>query len=230
MKILSVSTAENGCSLALFSDWQLVCEDFWKTKLTHSKRLAGMISTMVKERAGWDLDHIDAFVSAKGPGSFTGVRIGISTVMGFSAALSKPVIGVSSLDGIAWQFFPAPVQVTAMMDAKRSEVYTAVYRFEGGRLSFKGEEAALSPEQAVEQAGRKGVFAGSGAQAYKDLILEMTKAKGVVAPNTTSHVKAGALVDSLASDPAVFEAAGQSVTPVYLRKSDAEIHFSGLTH
>lgn len=223
MNILALSTAEQGCSLALSADGVLVCEEFWNSRLTHSSRIMSMVAGMLESRAGIPPEAVDRFVAARGPGSFTGVRIGISTVLGLAQGLSRPAAGVSSLDGIAWQFSTSDIPICAMMDARRSEVYTAVYRFEGGVLVHKSREQALSPEQAVESAEPGAVFAGSGALAYRDLIMARTRNQAVIAPEMMSHVRAAALLQSIAGCPGIFESDSAGMAPVYLRKSDAEI-------
>lgn len=225
MNILSVSTAEQGCSLAFFKNRQLVCEDFWKSDQTHSKRLMDMISQMLVHRAGIAVKDIDRFVVAKGPGSFTGVRIGISVMQGLSFAVSKPLVGISSLDGIAWQFSCSTLPVCVMMDARRSQVYTALYRFEQGRLVTKSEERALFPQAAARAVDGHAVFAGSGALAYRELIMENTGGKAVFASNSQSHVRASALIQAAYQFPEILENPEPFLTPVYLRKSDAELQF-----
>jgi len=121
----------------------LLCEEFWTTKLTHSSRLLKMIEYMLENRAGAKLNDIDGFVVAGGPGSFTGLRIGISVVKGLSYAMNKPVASVSSLDGIAFRFACSSIPVCAMMDAKRNEVYCSVYHFNNGNLISRTPEIVI---------------------------------------------------------------------------------------
>ena len=140
MRILSLSTAEQGCSIALFDNKNLICEEYWVDKQTHSKRLVAMVEHLLAHRAWFGLSEIDGFIAAKGPGSFTGLRIGISVIKGLAYALGRPDAGVSSLDGIAYRFASLSVPVCVMMDARRNEVYCAVYRFEQGLLVHKSDE------------------------------------------------------------------------------------------
>lgn len=104
MRILAVDTAEQSCSIALVEDEVTLSDAFVMNKQTHSRSLMDMIAHMLGERSGVNIRDIDGFVAAHGPGSFTGLRIGISVVKGLACAVSKPVAGISSLDGIAWQF------------------------------------------------------------------------------------------------------------------------------
>jgi tRNA threonylcarbamoyladenosine biosynthesis protein TsaB len=165
VRILSLSTAEQGCSLAVFENSALVFEEYWVDKQTHSKRLLTMVENLLAFRVGWDLSEIDGFIAARGPGSFTGLRIGISVINGLAYAISKPTAGVSSLDGIGYRFSAASIPVCVMMDARRNEVYCAVYRFENGILVDKSDERVCPPDQAVQLAGEKALFAGSGSKA-----------------------------------------------------------------
>jgi len=144
LRILSLSTAEQGCSLAVFDNKALVCEEYWADKQTHSKRVLAMVENILACRAGWGVSEIDGFIAAKGPGSFTGLRIGISVIKGLAYAVSKPDAGVSSLDGIAYRFSAASVPVCVMMDARRNEVYCAVYHLERSVLVDKVMKWLLS--------------------------------------------------------------------------------------
>ncbi|WDP88942.1 MAG: tRNA (adenosine(37)-N6)-threonylcarbamoyltransferase complex dimerization subunit type 1 TsaB [Desulfobacter sp.] len=226
MRLFSLSTAEQGASMALFQGRELICESFWTGAKSHSKRLMAMVEQMVKDRAGLDISDIDGFIAARGPGSFTGLRIGISVIKGLAAAVSKPCAGVSSLDGIAWRFYPASAPVCVMMDAKRQEVYTALYRFERGRLVEKSQERVCPPDEAIDAAGEAALFAGSGSKAYAELIKERAGSSAWISPMHMDAVSAAAMAGPALGNPGFFTAEENCLVPVYLRKSDAEIHFS----
>jgi len=183
-----------------------------------------MVENMIVHQAGLEVSDIDGFIAAKGPGSFTGLRIGISVVKGLAVAVSKPCAGISSLDGIAYRFSTASVPVCVMMDAKRKEVYTAVYRFSQGKLAGKSEELACAPEQAIGLAGRDAIFVGSGSKAYADMIKEFTGAW--ISPASMDHVSALALVERAWEISDLFDDKANCLVPTYLRQSDAEIHHS----
>lgn len=221
-RLFALSTAEQGASMALFENDQPVCTAFWSSRQTHSKRLMAMVEQMLDHQAQVELAEIDGFIAARGPGSFTGLRIGLSVVKGLAYAASKPAMGVSSLDGIAYRFAFSPVPVCVMMDAKRNEVYTAVYRFDKGSLADKGEESACSPEAAVRAAGGKALFVGSGSKAYQGVIEEMSRGEALFSPVSMDGVCASAMVRSARSSPEWGQASGNRLMPVYLRKSDAE--------
>jgi tRNA threonylcarbamoyladenosine biosynthesis protein TsaB len=225
VRILSLSTAEQGCSLAFFENKTLVCEEYWASKQTHSKRLLAMVENLVENRAGIELSKIDGYIAAKGPGSFTGLRIGISVIKGLAYAMSRPEAGVSSLDGIAYRFSSLSVPVCVMMDARRNEVYCAVYHFEKGLMAFKSDEMVCSPEHAVLSAGENAVFAGSGSKVYQDKILELTNKNARFSCDTLDYVSAAALARPALLDDTFFDCPENRLKPSYIRKSDAELQF-----
>lgn len=227
MNLFALSTAEQGASMALFEDNTLVFESSLFSRQTHSKGLLPMIEQAVESREGMTVDRIDGFIAARGPGSFTGLRIGISMVKGLAKAVSKPCAGVSSLDGIAFRFCYSQLPVCVMMDAKRKEVYSAVYQFRHGKLIQKGPEMVCSPETAIDQAGSGALFAGSGSKVYRDKICSRSHDKAVLSCPSMDGVSAGALVISAMSDKGGFDFENHPLNPVYLRKSDAQIHFEG---
>jgi tRNA threonylcarbamoyladenosine biosynthesis protein TsaB len=224
MRLLAVDTSETSCSLALVEDGLLMAESFLSNRVTHSRVVMERIDHMITGRAGIPLDSIDGFVTARGPGSFTGVRIGISVVKGLAFALSRPAAGVSSLDGIALQLAGSSLPVCAMMDAKRGEVYTALYRFRLGRLEEKGPETVARPGDLLEGMG-PACFVGSGARAYRSLIRERLGEGAWFAPGYLDQVRAGTLAQVVFDDPGLLSPRPEDLLPVYLRRSDAEINY-----
>lgn len=226
MKLLSLSTAEQGCSLAVTDGERLICEDFWDAKQTHSKRLVSMIDHIIDQRTNFELTQIDGFVAAKGPGSFTGLRIGISVIKGLSFAMERPVFGVSSLDGIAYQFVFSSLPVYVMMDARRNQVYWACYRFENGTLVSKSKAKVTRPEDVLKglSDNKSAIFAGSGSKVYRDLINTRARSP-VIADSFFDSVSASAMIRFLLSQGNFPDSEHCSLTPYYIRKSDAEIKY-----
>ena len=224
MKILVVDTAEQSCSIALVENGLPFCEVFFSGKNTHSKSLMNMIHHLVENMAGIGINDVDGFAVSCGPGSFTGLRIGISVVKGLAFATSKPVAGISSLDGIAWQMAFSAIPVCAMMDAKRGEVYCALYHFHNGLLKEKTREMALSPENALKMAGTNVLFVGSGAVAFHKLIKDILGDGAFFVPGFQNFISASALACALLENSAPFSMMPDALKPVYLRRSDAEIN------
>ena len=225
MKILAVDTAEQGCSIALVIDGIPVCERYGAGLKNHAVTLMPLVEKMLKEDADQGIDDLDGFVVSRGPGSFTGLRIGISMVKGLALATGKPVAGVSSLDGIAWRMCHATLPVCVMLDARRGEVYCAVYQFENGSLISKGEEKALTPEGALALVGGKALFAGSGAVVHARLITRALGSGALFAPGFQNYVSAPALAHVFFHDLRVSLKDPAALVPVYLRRSDAEINY-----
>ncbi len=222
MKLLTLTTAEQGAGMALFQDQSLVVHSYWASDLTHSQRLISMIQDMVIHKAGWELEQIDGFVAARGPGSFTGLRIGISVVKGLAAGLSKPQAGVSSLDGIAWQFAFSDLPVVVMMDARKSEVYTCMYQFSKGSLVEKTPETVASPGTAVEAAlaytkGRHFLAAGAGARVYESIIQDMAQDQVCFCPSSMNSVSAACLAIPVFQEPDFFNNPENRLFPSYIR-------------
>ncbi len=225
MKIVAVNTAETSVSVALVADTGLVCESFFESRITHSRVLMEMIHGMLTTRAGVPVADVDGFVVTRGPGSFTGLRIGISVVKGLAYAASKAVAGISSLDALAWQVSTSERTVCAMMDAKRGEVYAACYRFAAGRMIHKTDEVCVVPEQAVALAGESALYVGSGAAAYRKEIDALDRAGAAFAPGFLNQVRASALAHALLQAPELLSTDPLSLLPVYIRRSDAEINY-----
>jgi len=228
VQLLCLSTAEQGCSLAIIDGASPVCEEYWEVNTTHSTRLLTMIEHMLEKRAGIELSDIDAFVAARGPGSFTGLRIGISVIKGLAYAMGKPGLGVSSLDGIAFRFVHSQIPVCVMMDARRNQVYCAVYQFDNGSLVFKSREKVVSPADAIKMTKGPTLFAGSGSKVYKD-IIEQTADQPVIAHSFLDSVNATALILSLSAKDNFLDNPNNILIPSYIRQSDAQLQFATST-
>jgi tRNA threonylcarbamoyladenosine biosynthesis protein TsaB len=133
MRILSIDTATASCSVGVMNAERLLAEVTSEKKQTHSKHLMGMIDTAVRV-AGVSLAEMDAFAVNIGPGSFTGIRIGVSTAQGLAMALSRPVVGVSSLEALARQAGMSNYLICPVLDARKNEVYAALYQFKKNGL------------------------------------------------------------------------------------------------
>ena len=226
MKILAVDTTEQGCSIALVNDGVLLCERYAAGLKNHAVTLMPMVENMLKEDVVGGLDGLDGFVVSRGPGSFTGLRIGISMVKGLAMATGKPLAGISSLDGIAWQMSHSVLPVCAMLDARRGEVYCAMYKFKKGELISKSEEDVLSPDEIPAMAGSSALFAGSGVPVYRERIIKAMGEGAFFAPGFQNHVSAPALAHIFFNDSGISLEDPAVLIPVYLRRSDAEINFN----
>ncbi|OQY13047.1 MAG: tRNA (adenosine(37)-N6)-threonylcarbamoyltransferase complex dimerization subunit type 1 TsaB [Desulfobacteraceae bacterium 4572_19] len=241
MKILAVDTASYSCSTAIVENEKLIAEITIVNGQTHSKHLLGMIK-YVLEIGNVKLEELDGFAVNKGPGSFTGLRIGLSTIQGLSVALGKPVVGVSGLDVLASEVAWINIDtVCAMLDAGRGEVYSVVYHYKNALLQIKEDEKAASPSDIIapiktsfekqdktqSQAYNENqvLFVGSGSVVYKELIQEEMNTRVLFAPENSNIIKAQ-VIASLAQPMFKSKEAGNFLfVPSYIRRSDAEINY-----
>ena len=126
MKILAVDTSTNVASCAIMDDEKLLGEFIVNDNITHSQKLLPLISDTLN-RCKIDISDIDVFAVANGPGSFTGLRIGVATINGLAQATEKPVVGVSSLQALAQNIVVSEKLIVPLIDARRDRAFTAIY-------------------------------------------------------------------------------------------------------
>jgi len=225
MRILAVDTASKSCSVAVTEKGSLAAELTAVTAQTHSKHLLKMIRSVIKT-AGISISEVDGFAVTIGPGSFTGLRIGISSVKGLAVALDKPVVGVSSLDALAQQAAPSSYLVCPLLDARKDEVYFCTYRINHDIFIKEKEEMVMPPDEAIKDIDQPCSFVGSGAQLYREVIQAGLGNMAYFAPQNQNIIRASTVAylslekfESGETD----EVGG--LTPHYIRKSDAELNF-----
>ena len=225
MKLLVLDSSGLVASVALIEDDQLIAEYTTGNKLTHSQTLLPMLDEVIK-RTSFEIEDIDAVVVAKGPGSFTGLRIGAATAKGLGLALDKPIIPVPTVDGLAYQLFGTSMIICPMMDARRKQVYTGIYRFEEHQLMTLREQWAAPIEELLEELNQRGemvTFLGDGVPVFRELIAEKLQVPYSFAPAHVNKQRAAA-VAALGS---IYYKEGRTETamehiPEYLRVSQAE--------
>ena len=224
MKILGIESSSLVASAAIVTDDILTAEYTVNFKKTHSQTLLPMIDEIVR-MTETELETIDAIAVSGGPGSFTGLRIGSATAKGLGLALKKPLIHISTVDAMAWNLWGARGLVCPIMDAKRNQVYTGIYRMENGLEAVK-EQCAMDMRALAEELNRLGepvIFLGDGVPVYKEIIEECVKLPVAFAPAHLNRQRAAAV----AALGAIYFAEGKTETaaehgPDYLRKSQAE--------
>jgi tRNA threonylcarbamoyladenosine biosynthesis protein TsaB len=224
VKILAVDTSTRTGSVALLEDDTIVSELQASSSATHAKRLMTAID-LTLGMAGWGVDECDAFAVTIGPGSFTGLRIGISAVKGLGFATGKPVTGVSTLDALAYQFPWFPDFVCPLLDARKGEVYAALYRSGGhGTLEKVSSDCAVRPKTWLGQIQGPCLFVGDGAAVYKDTIEEILGRRACFAPSYLNAPRASVVaVLGLGQIKRGETVDIKDLVPLYVRKSDAEI-------
>ena len=170
MRILALECSATPASCAIVNDGFLEASSFINVKLTHSQTLMKMTADLLSASA-IELDSIDGFCISSGPGSFTGVRIGISALKGLACAKNKPCVAVSSLRAIAENFKDRDCIVCAVMDARCNQVYNALFKISGGKITRLCEDRALKCDELEKEIKRKRtklpiIIAGDGANVF----------------------------------------------------------------
>jgi len=225
MKILGLDTATSYASLGIIDDDGVVAEYALHRAETLSARLLPAIEALLAE-ARLDLHEIDGIAVSLGPGSFTGLRVGLSAVKGLALAVERPVAGVPTLDALACNLPFTPHQICPLLDARKGEIYTALYKNgAGGHIEQLTPYQVLSPSALIEQIPpQQTVFLGDGVEVCRELIVERLAEKALFAPLHLGFLR-GTTVAELGlrrirrGEPDDIA----SLVPIYVRPSDAEI-------
>jgi tRNA threonylcarbamoyladenosine biosynthesis protein TsaB len=193
---------------------------------THSKHLLRMIA-FVTQNAGLRISEIEGFAVCQGPGSFTGLRIGMSTVKGLAAALRKPMVGISSLDALAEQTSPDADLICPWLDARKGEIYFARYRAQKGQLHKISPEQVMAPDKALADIEEPCVFSGNGAQIYRDAIESALGERANFSSSANNTIRAFTIARlSLERFENFCHEDIAGLVPNYIRRSEAELNFS----
>ena len=225
MKILALDSSGLVASVAVVEDDNLIAEYTVNYKKTHSQTLLPMLDEIVK-MTELDLDTIDAVAVAAGPGSFTGLRIGSATAKGLGLALKKPLIGVPTLEGLAYNLYNTKGLICPLMDARRNQVYTGIYEFDHSQFRTVKEQTATAIEKIMEEInkiGKEVTFLGDGVKVYQGVIEQLCSVPYTFAPPHVNKQRAGAIAalakeylkQGKTEDP-------KDHKPEYLRLSQAE--------
>lgn len=224
MKILALDSSGLVASVAVLEDDQMLAEYTVNYKKTHSQTLLPMLDELVK-MLDLDLQTMDAIAVSGGPGSFTGLRIGSATAKGLGLALHKPLIHVPTADALAYNLYGAKGLICPIMDARRNQVYTGLYRFEK-EFEVIEEQMAIPVETLIAKLNdlkMEVVFLGDGVPVYREQLLAGLKVAVTFAPAHMNRQRAGA-VGTLGME---YYQQGKIETavehkPDYLRVSQAE--------
>lgn len=226
--ILSIETSGQCGSVALTSPGCCLAEHSLQTSVTHSRRILVTIENIFRE-TGIDWPKINGLAVSLGPGSFTGLRIGLSTAKGLAMAAEIPLIGIPTLDALACQLHDQQMQICALTDARKKEVYYAFYRIDkSGDLKRHCGYKALKPEKLVDLINESTIFVGDGLSTYGGLIKEKLGDLALFAPGELFFARAAAIgflaLEKWHDEDFLENAVAE---PIYVRKSEAEILFSG---
>ena len=225
MKVLALDSSGIVASVAVLEDDVLLAEDTVNYKKTHSQTLLPMLDEVAK-MTELDMSSVDAIAVAAGPGSFTGLRIGSATAKGLGLALKKPLIGVPTVDALAYNLYDTKGIVCPIMDARRNQVYTGIYRYEDHKLVVVEEQMALSITELLEKLNEYGenvTFLGDGVPVFRKVIEENMKVPYVFAPAHVNKQRAAAVgaLGMIYFQEGTYQTAAEH-GPDYLRVSQAE--------
>jgi len=237
MIVFGIDTSTNQGSVAIAEDGKLLSESFLPLNSSYSKTLINSLDDLLK-KCKIGINDIDGFAVSIGPGSFTGLRIGLSTCKGFNLATGKPIVPVGTLDAIVESFLSAPESLKStidnlqssilflcpILDAKKGEVYASLYKYENGVIKKVEDDMAISPEKLCQKFNEPVIFFGEGIKQYGDFIKNKLNGlayfyddaqKNSVAASIAllggKKIERGDIEDSTA------------LKPRYIRRSEAEI-------
>ena len=222
MLLLSVDSSATPASVCLY-DGKVLAEYFINTRLTHSQTLVAMIDSALNI-TGTSVDDIDCYAVNNGPGSFTGVRIGVSAIKGMAFASDKPCVAVSTLESMAYNLLSSDAVVCACMDARRHQVYNALFRVRDGRVERLCEDRAIGIDELIEELkafSEKVILVGDGAELVYNSVVELNV---VILADPLSRYQRASSTAIIAAErldrrETVLPAA---LMPSYLRLSQAE--------
>jgi len=224
MKILSLDCATESATCAILDDNKVLGEITYNYKKQHSQILMPMIDELFNN-TNMSISNIDAFVASKGPGSFTGLRIGMATIKGLSQGTKKPFVTVSTLDSLAYNLAYTGGIICPILDALRDNVYTALYTFENCELERISDYVNISINDLINMLSHKNcniTFVGAGVSKFKEKLIENLP-KVIFAPahlNLARATSLGELGLKLLSNGVADNL--YSSVPIYLRKPQAE--------
>ncbi|MFZ5774500.1 MAG: tRNA (adenosine(37)-N6)-threonylcarbamoyltransferase complex dimerization subunit type 1 TsaB [Thermodesulfobacteriota bacterium] len=228
--LLAIETAGACGGAALVSPAGCLAEFSLTTKGSHSSRLLPGIEWMLSQaEIAWE--QLDAIAVNQGPGSFTGLRIGLATAKGLAVATGRPLIGISSLEALACQFPHASLPIRPMVDARKGELYTALYRCNRQGVPVRVSDYQLiAPARLTELVGEPTLLAGDGLLAHGPLIRELLGDLALAAPGELCFARPSAIGHvalRLFREGCFLDLA--SATPLYVRASDAELQLGNRT-
>lgn len=229
MYILGIETSTMTGSVAIITEDRLVAEYTLNTKTTHTERLMSAIDHIVTT-ASLRIQDIDGIAVGLGPGSFTGLRIGVTTAKSLAYSIQKPIVAIPSLDALASQYLFTDLLICPILDARKHEVYTALYRNTGASVARISAYSVIAPEHILREIAEPVLFLGDGVFPYRQDI-EITLGQYAHFADAVHLLPRGSLIAKLGCERLM---AGEhddcfALTPLYIRKSDAEIHWEKMT-
>lgn len=225
MKILGIDTATMISGIGVVEEGRISADFRYDVKLTHSEVLLSYIDRILND-LNLKLEELNGFSISLGPGSFTGLRIGLATIKGLSFASGKPVVGVPTLDALAFLARGCKYPVVPILDAKKNQIYTAVYDTRDNRIKRKTSYLVVDLIELIKKIPKEVAFTGPGIEMFRS---ELKKAMGKRAHFLRGEkiLPSGAAVAHLGWEKLEQNQKEDlsSLIPIYVRKSEAELKF-----
>lgn len=222
MKVLAIDTSTSYLSVAIRNEDGLITEDSLPFPMKHSSSLMPLIANCLK-RAKLPIEAIDGFAVSLGPGSFTGLRVGVATMKGLAFATRKPIVGVPTLDVLAENIAETTYHICPLLDAKRHQVYTSFYKYRGKKLRRLTDYLVIGIDDLLKKVRAKTIFLGDGLLDYRDVIRKKKRDLTIFAPRELWFPKASIVARyGLERLKAGRVDRAHDITPFYLRPPEAE--------
>jgi len=227
MRILAVDTSTTAGGVTCMQSGRVICDLRLDVPLSHAPRLLTLIH-QVLALASVPLDSIDLFAISQGPGSFTGLRIGAATLLGLGQALQREVVGIDTLEALAMKAWGAPYPVASLLDARKGEVFGAVFRNTATGPLRLTPNLVTSPEAFCANITEPTILLGTGVDTYRS-VWEGSLGHLAIFPPSWLGMPCSVEVGALAFTQATNGHGGPraAFTPVYVRASEAELKWSG---
>ena len=226
MKILAIDTSSKICSVSILENENVIIENHNDDEKTHSQKLMPIIDETFKQ-ANLTLDDIDLLACCQGPGSFTGIRIGISTVKAFADVKNIPIIGVTSLESLCYNIKQNGV-IASIIDAKHDNVYFGLYKFENNNLLTVEQPLSCTISFAIEvlkkYANEEISLVGDGTIVHNELLKQELNNIQFAKENENTQTSISVGLSALSKYNNSNYSPTFSVSPIYLKKSEAEIN------
>jgi len=223
MFILGIETSTKTGSVAVVSEKGVIAQYSLNIEVTHSERLMSTVDRVLKD-TGLALSSMDGYAVAIGPGSFTGLRIGLAAVKGLALSTGKPVAAVPTLKALAWNLPFAEYPICPMLDARKNEVYASIYQFDKDVLAQTMPEAVIALSALKERIFGKTVFTGEAAYLYRADIKRTFGDQALFAPLSAILPSAAAVAEiGMAMIRNNEQADLDTLAPLYIRRPEAEV-------
>ena len=227
MKILGVDSSSPDCSVALLENDKTRSQHCGNRKSSFSDQLLPMVDKVLSS-AKINLDKIDGFAVTNGPGSFTGLRVGLSLVKGLVLVTEKPFVGVDTLEAIAALVPKTDYQICSILDARKREVYCALFHHQDNQLTRITENSAIKPENLCKIISKSTIFIGSGLNTYRQLLIDTLGELFIerkILEEDSIAASASRLALRTIEKKKNFDLSSLKIN--YVRKSEAELNYTG---